>query len=140
MVSFSLEGLSDVLASVRSYDGQTRSRVQNTVARYAYKIAREAKGLAPVDSTLLRGSIRAEIGSFAADVVADAPHAPYVEFGTGSEVSVPPGLEDYAREFYVDGSGHTPAQPFLFPAVEANRAPFRRDLEEAVDPSRVGVE
>jgi hypothetical protein len=50
------------------------------------------------------------------EVVAPIKYAPYVEFGTGENVSIPPGFEELAQTFYVDGKGRNKAQPFLIPA------------------------
>jgi hypothetical protein len=45
-------------------------------------------------------------------------YAPYVEFGTGTMVDVPDGLEDYAMQFKGQGirQVNLPARPYLFPA------------------------
>lgn len=104
--------------------------------------ARGAKGFAPVgdgpDAGRLRAGIRAVTGEGTdteptGRVVVDVPYAPYPEFGTGPFVSVPTGLEEYAREFYVNGKGTSKPQPYLFPAIEAQRAPFYRSLATAVE-------
>ena len=43
-------------------------------------------------------------------------YAPYVEFGTGTKVSIPKGFEEMAMKFYVNGKGTMSAHPFLIPA------------------------
>ncbi len=52
-----------------------------------------------------------------------ANYAPYIEFGTGTLVDIPEGLEQYAEQF--EGQGirqvNLPARPFLFPAFYAER-------------------
>lgn len=62
----------------------------------------------------------------------NATYAPYVEFGTGQYVEVPNGLEEEALQFYVNGKGHQPAQPFLFPAFLARKDKIVDDLEDAL--------
>jgi HK97 gp10 family phage protein len=61
-------------------------------------------------------------------------YAPYVEFGTGTMVSVPTGLEDFAMQF--KGAGikdvNLPARPFLVPAFESNIEPFIEALEKMI--------
>lgn len=71
----------------------------------------------PVDKGFLKSSIQAKrLGRLDYEVVAPIKYAPYVEFGTGGSVSIPPGFEALARTFYVSGKGRNRAQPFLVPA------------------------
>ena len=71
----------------------------------------------PVDKGFLKSSIQAKkIDRLNYEVVAPIKYAPYVEFGTGGNVSIPPGFESLAEEFYVSGKGRNRAQPFLIPA------------------------
>jgi HK97 gp10 family phage protein len=61
-------------------------------------------------------------------------YAPYVEFGTGTMVNVPAGLEDFAMQF--KGAGikevNLPPRPFLFPAFEENIETFIEQLEKMI--------
>src|SRR5690606_16361151 len=66
-------------------------------------------------------------------VVATENYSAYVEFGTGDRVEVPPGLEDWAMQFYVNGQGSTPAQPFLYPAFQVISKQYLADLKQIVD-------
>ena len=55
-------------------------------------------------------------------VVADKFYAPYVEFGTGPYAAayvptLPAEVQAYAMQFFVNGLGHMPAAPFMFPNV-----------------------
>lgn len=62
----------------------------------------------------------------------------YVEFGTGSEVDVPEGLEDYAMQFKGDGvrQVNLPAQPYLFPAWESYRPKYIEEIKEILSSIR----
>ena len=65
----------------------------------------------------LRSSIQAKkIDQLNYEVVTPLKYAPYVEFGTGSNVNIPAGFESLAQQFYVSGKGRNRAQPFLIPA------------------------
>lgn len=59
--------------------------------------------------------------------------AGFLEWGTGKFINIPPGLEAYAMQWYVDGTGTILPQPYLFPAVEQERTKFverlKKDLE-----------
>src|SRR5690349_19222639 len=70
----------------------------------AQKVAETAQGLAPVDTGELKGSIHEKDG----DIVADAPHAIHVEFGTVN----------------------MDAQPFLRPAVDLH---YKEIVEAAAE-------
>ena len=55
-------------------------------------------------------------------VVANKFYAPYVEFGTGQYAAayvgtLPPEIQEYAMSFFVNGLGHMPAAPFMFPNI-----------------------
>ena len=60
-------------------------------------------------------------------------YAPYVEFGTGTKVQIPQGLEEYAMTFYVNGKGRLQASPFLFPAWFKESGEFMKRIKEAMD-------
>jgi hypothetical protein len=55
-------------------------------------------------------------------------YAPFVDFGTGSQVQIPAGLESFAREFYRTGKGRTPAQPFMSSVVQKYWLKFLDDV------------
>lgn len=82
----------------------------------ANAIAAEAKQRAPGDQGILRNLISAaKIDPLQFEVVSGAEYSPFLEFGTGAKVSIPPGLEEYAAQFkgdfasgtYSEGSGLT---------------------------------
>lgn len=134
-LSFQLDGQAEVARRVQAYGAEVSRRVAQVVAEFALKIEADAKQRAPVGLTgALRANIRADISrvltDLAAPIVAGVHYAPYVEFGTGSKVEVPPGAEGEAMKHYVNGEGRTPAQPFLFPALEAHRSAFVRAIRE----------
>ena len=55
-------------------------------------------------------------------------YAPFVDFGTGSQVQIPAGMESFAREFYRTGRGRTPAQPFMSAVVNKYWLKFLDDV------------
>jgi len=64
----------------------------------------------------------------------DIEYAPYVEFGTGGMVRVPPGLEEIAIQF--KGLGikevNLPARPFFFRAFFENKDKMIQNIKNAV--------
>lgn len=99
--------------------------IEAEIEASAFDIRNEAVTTVPVDRGILKGSIRVVPGGHKLHKVieAGAHYAPYVEFGTGTLVDVPSGLEDYAIQFKGKGvkQVNLPARPFLIPAWEQER-------------------
>lgn len=140
-MSVDLSGLGDTKNAIRDYVETIKRGVAALVEEYTYRIMRGAKGRVPFGTGDLRASIRAEVEAGAAEVVGrvtagqgleDPDIAAFIEFGTGRRVNVPPGLEDYAMQFYRNGKGMLPASPYLFPAFEQHWRDFLSDLETLI--------
>lgn len=89
----------------------------------AEEIADNARADVPKELGQLAGSISVIRDKFLErTVVANKFYAPFVEFGTGKYAAayvqtLPEALQQYAMNFYVNGLGHMPAAPFMFPNV-----------------------
>lgn len=83
----------------------------------------EAQAIVPVDTGELRDSGKVEVRETAkgavADVIFDAAHASYVEFGTGIAGASSPGAGPVP---YNPNWPGMPAQPFLRPAIDTLKA------------------
>jgi HK97 gp10 family phage protein len=92
--------------------GKARNVASQIVRKTALDIEAEAKRLAPVDTGRLRNSIQTQMenGALIARIVVGAEYGSYVEFGT-------PKMK---------------AQPYLTPAVEKNREPFKAAMNQLV--------
>lgn len=64
--------------------------------------------------------------------VNEVPMAAYIEFGTGTFVEVPPGWEETAWQFYVNGKGYLRPFPYLYPAYYKARRQYKKDLQESL--------
>ena len=94
---------------------------------------------APVDTGMLQGNINTEprrdlakFGIYA--LKSNADYSPYVEFGTGENVSVPSELKGFAAQF--KGSKKIvgqKAQPFLYPSALEGQKSFKRFLLKWID-------
>lgn len=103
--------------------------IERALLKTALAIESDAKRLAPVDTGNLRKSIEARQVSPSKYVIGTPlEYAPYVEYGTGPHLITSNGEDPLT--FKVDGqwiSKHqidhpgTPAQPYLRPALNANR-------------------
>lgn len=102
-----LAKLNKKLAQLQKFSKQELS---NEIGRGAQEIVGRAKQSAPYDNGDLRGSISSEASGKGVAVIANAEYAPYVEFGTGTKVSLTDmkelGIPDsYAAQF--KGRGFT---------------------------------
>lgn len=125
--TFRIDGLRETLKRIESYDKALAEGVVKELDRGAVNIATRAIINAPKGKT---GRLAASIGynisqPYQKSVYAGAFYSPYVEFGTGLNVFkaksgfvFTPEMKEFAKEFYVNGMGRMPAQPFLFPAFE----------------------
>jgi HK97 gp10 family phage protein len=61
-------------------------------------------------------------------------YAPYVEFGTGGEVNVPAGYEDFAIQFKGKGIRkiNLRARPYLIPAFESEIPILRKNIQNVI--------
>lgn len=77
----------------------------------AINIERLAKQKAPINLGNLRATINHQkVKDGVWEVTVSAEYAAYMEFGTKSKVSIPPGLEEYARQFKGPGTGKNPKE------------------------------
>jgi HK97 gp10 family phage protein len=113
--SVRIEGMPALRKALLQVSQEGRKTVQREVLRATLAVQRRAKQLCPVDTGRLRNSIAVELeeGGMNGAVGTNVKYAPFVEFGTS----------------------RTPAQPYLLPAFEEERAVFierlKRELGEA---------
>jgi len=137
MIRFKLTGMKEAVRNIQDWEVEKIRQSRLQIERSAINIEREAKNLCPVDDQILRPSIAKKVTAtdsgrvLEAEVGTVVEYAPFVEFGTGSGVSIPAGQEEFAMQF----KGKTgrvrnyPARPFLFPAWERERPKFVKSME-----------
>ena len=130
-----IKGTSQVLNRLKSISKDTELAVKSAVVRNTDGIFKDALSAVPIDfGELQRSGIQSYSDNQLTGTVAfggtPAPYAPYVEFGTGINVSIPEGFSAYAMQFYVNGKGTMKAQPFLIPAFIKYKKIFLRDIRK----------
>lgn len=130
-----IKGTSQVLNRLKSISKDTELAVKSAVVRNTDGIFKDALSAVPIDfGELQRSGIPSYSDNQLTGTVAfggtPAPYAPYVEFGTGINVSIPEGFGAYAMQFYVNGKGTMKAQPFLIPAFIKYKKIFLRDIRK----------
>lgn len=138
MPSLEIKGLDTVLKKVDPK--RFKEVAKQSLSAYALKVDMEAKKKAPVDLGQLRSSIypeTAELDNLKVSFVAGVDYAAYIEFGTGPFAakyvpSLEPEWQSIAKEYYVNGEGRVPAQPFLHPAIMNNIDTFNKKFDELI--------
>lgn len=136
----SIQGLSETLRKIEKYNTQLAVDIDGQLTVAANNVANAARLRAPKGKTgLLTASIRTDTSvKYSKKVEVAHFVAPYVEFGTGVKVfqnpvfNFTPEMRAYAREFYVSGKGRQPAQPYLFPSLEAEKPKLLNRIKEVL--------
>ena len=126
-ITLDIGNLSDVFKKLDTLDVKIQAEVKNEMNASALTIQSSAKRLAPVDLGFLRNSIylkeESKDKSTVYTVGARAKYAPYIEFGTGTEVTIPAGYEELAKVFKGKNKAkiNIRPQPFLIPSFEVEK-------------------
>jgi HK97 gp10 family phage protein len=131
-MKFKITGLKELQRELTKMETDIPKQVEAELKGIADGILADAVARVPVDKGLLRGSAFVEKIDGGWTIGFSAKYSPYQEFGSGPFTEVPTGYEDFAREFYIDGTGKTKPQPFLFPAFLAKRDGIVDELEQAL--------
>ncbi len=155
--AFKIEGLTETLAKFNSLPDEVKQAVDDELTATAEQIASDARIFAPKDLGKLSGTddLKVTVNEpLKKQISALAEYAAYVEFGTGTKVSITaavPGLQEYAIQFKGAGkTGKHPvlikgkwymvpyqvnirAQPFFFPAYAAQTAGLVQRLKAIIE-------
>jgi HK97 gp10 family phage protein len=140
-ILFRIEGLDALITRIGKLGPQMSKDVANEVNASALAIQSKAKRAVASNSTdkgRLLGSIQLKEvnkGSKVIYTVGSAlKYAPYVEFGTGGEVNVPAGYEDFAIQFKGKGIRkiNLRARPYLIPAFESEIPILRKNIQNVI--------
>jgi HK97 gp10 family phage protein len=95
-----IKGLNTVLANIRKYGKEAEKDIEGVTELVARNIEKNAKNSAPANLGKLGQSIITEkVNKTNYKVVVNAPYGAYMEFGTGTKVSVPSELTAVAAQF-----------------------------------------
>ncbi len=155
--AFKIEGLTETLSKFNSLPDEVKQAVDDELTATAEAIASDARIFAPVDLGALhqtKNILVTRNEPLLKQVSSLAEYSAYVEFGTGTKVSITsavPGLAEYAIQFKGAGkTGKHPvkikgkwymvpyqvnirAQPFFFPAYAAQTAGLVQRLKAIIE-------
>lgn len=125
-ISLKISGVNAVLSDLDQYSEDVQKLVMAEVRDWAERTEADAKRDVPVDTGALKGSIRSVLGANGLTWIVKVGgingvnYAPFVIWGTGTEVDLPNiqamGLVEYARQFMGASQDrvHIPANDFFF--------------------------
>jgi len=132
-----VEGLKKTRRSLNKLGEKAEIKVHAITGDNATMIALNAKMQASITSfdlgDLAAGIQAEEVAKKKFKIVVKEKYAPYIEFGTGTMVSVPPELKKIAEQFKAKPKVrevNLPARPFLYPAFVEGRLKYLRDLKK----------
>jgi len=138
----SVQGMNVLLRKIAKADKEVQAKVKRANQITSLNIERGAKQNAPTNKKIgaggrLRSAIVPDHSGTEANVEVKVKYAQYVEFGTGAFAAEylstkDKDLREYAMTFYETGKGRMPAQPFLFPAAEAERPKHIERMRKAL--------
>ena len=100
MGSVMIKGLNSTIAELRAYGKDIDKMIDAETESIAFQIETDAKKLAPKNFGKLAQSIsHAKVKPALYKVTVNELYGPYMEFGTGSKVSVPAEFADMASSF-----------------------------------------
>jgi HK97 gp10 family phage protein len=140
-ISFRIEGLDALIKRIGKLAPEIAKEVAMEVNASALAIQSKARKSVAANSTdkgRLVGSIQLkEINSgdkITYTVGSRLKYAPYVEFGTGGEVSVPEGYKDFAYQFIGKNIKkiNLRPRPYLIPAFESEIPILRKNIKNVI--------
>lgn len=115
MSSVTVIGMEELIDRLRKMPTNVSREVSEELRIGAEEIAANAKINAPGDVGTLRQQIGVKkVTDLTFEVVSGAEYSPFVEFGTLTQVSVPPELEEYATQFKGGIPGNLTAKEAIF--------------------------
>jgi hypothetical protein len=130
-----IRGLERALDILRFSANEIPKKLKDQRRQSARAILNEAKKNAPKLTGKLRNSgIVEEPNEATSRITFNADYAPYMEFGTGGLVDVPPGWEELAIQFKGKGKKkiNLKAQPYLIPAFIKESINFKDQCQKIV--------
>jgi hypothetical protein len=130
-------GIDKLIGELKNYSEKVYTNIDNAMQESARNVQKQAIMDAPSDMSTLRRSIEVkpikEETWSGYEIFSLLPYAPYVEFGTGTRVTIPTGYEEYAMQFkgQKEIAGMN-AQPYLIPNFEMEKSNLMANLKKIV--------
>lgn len=122
--------MNNIVKGLKQFQKRVESDVKKGVKEFVELQHTQASDRVPVNSSELLNSIEKSVDGYKGNVSVNAPHALYVEFGTGIYATGTGGsrAKKIPWVYEKDGKWYTtygmPAQPFWYPALHISRDYF----------------
>ncbi len=128
MITLQVHGTKELMADLRKAKVDVQNDARRVLREMADKIADDARGRVPVDTGLLKNSIKLSVSKRQLEASVSA----------GGKVR---GKDAYYAQFVEFGTKHSPAQPFLYPSGRAHEQETEERLTAVMyEALRRGVE
>jgi HK97 gp10 family phage protein len=123
------------IGNLRQFDKNIQAKGWQAMREAGFMIERDAKDNAPVKTGRLASSIRTNYSksNFSVENWTNVEYAPFVEFGTGTKVSIPAGYQEFAAQFMRGPGVNRVAKPFIIPAFELHGNRFLRFMDVIIE-------
>lgn len=141
-INVKMKGLNQAAADIRRYSESKVEGIKRVIVESTVNIQDDAVSLAPEDTGNLKSSIDFNITKegLGGEVFASAEYAPDVEFGTQPhKIQAKNGgvlaFKKNGKTVFAKSVNHpgTAAQPFLFPAFEAEMPKYKSALQKELN-------
>lgn len=138
-----IEGLDITLGKLAKLAQQNKTEAKQAITETAINIERKAKqNLAAlpfkdsVGGIAQSGYILYDGDGYGSEVGFNKHYSPYIEYGTGTNVDVPAGFEDFAMQFKGAGVRQVDIKPmpYFHPAVNSELENLKRKLSNSMKP------
>lgn len=136
MLTIIIEGDIAFLKKLNNFASDVEDILEEQIALSIDEIYNRSQMLVPTQiegGGSLRATAYKEVQKLQGEVGYATVMAAYYEFGTGAFIDIPPGLEEYAMTFYINGQGRIPANAFLFPSFYAVGREFGPEVLERIN-------
>ena len=133
-MAFSIDIKGDLQGELLDEFNRIKDDIEEALALNMGEAAKEVQAKIPVNKRgdlggfLKSGFTFQQVSDFEYSFENDIRYAPFVDFGTGSQVQIPAGMEAFAREFYRTGKGRMRAQPHMASVVQKYWLQFLDDV------------
>lgn len=139
-INFNQKSMNDLLKQLKGKEKDVLDMVKGEVEDALLKIESEAAKKVPVDTGDLKNSIQSKPikqtkNKVEGTVLVGKNYAPYVEFGTGTEVIVPQELQNFAKQFKANPKireVNLPARPFFYPEFFKQKIELPKQIEKTL--------
>jgi hypothetical protein len=128
-----VNGVNQTIAKINKFAERKIVKLDKIMDQSLKTMASQANSNA---SGEIKGTVKSDrIDILNYDLGSPVPYAAYVEFGTGEDASkyvpkLPEEWQEVAWRKYIDGSGKTKQDPFLYPSVNAGLPEMIKKMKE----------